>query len=140
MEIGEYFGTLQESFIIIWRKHLKANKNAVHVTLNEYYDDIVDALDGVIEGYMGLYGKVTNYTNTINGDNYDNPVDYLTELRKFTIAGREELIDNKDTELWGDIDTILSLIDSTLYKLKELTEFKSGSMTHLRDYFLESLK
>lgn len=137
MTIEEYFGTLQQSFVEIWKNHLQTGKYSDHKALNEYYDDIVDCVDGLIEAWQGINGKTGELKNTID-TKFDDPVPYLEELKKFTKEGREELIDKDDTELWSCTDDILKLIDSTLYKLKELKEDKG--MKSLRAYILESLK
>lgn len=137
MTIEEYFGTLQQSFVEIWKNHLQTGKYSDHKALNEYYDDIVDCVDGLIEAWQGINGKTGELKNTID-TKFDDPVPYLEELKKFTKKGREELIDKDDTELWSCTDDILKLIDSTLYKLKELKEDKG--MRSLKDYILESLK
>lgn len=137
MTIEEYFGTLQQSFVEIWKNHLQTGKYADHKALNEYYDDIVDCVDGLIEAWQGINGKTGELENTIS-TKFDDPVPYLEELKKFTKEGREELINKDDTELWSCTDDILKLIDSTLYKLKELKEEKTYKS--LKDYIYESLE
>lgn len=137
MTIEEYFGTLQQSFVEIWKNHLQAKKYSDHKALNEYYDEITDCVDGLIEAWQGINGKTGDLKNTIS-TKFDDPVPYLEELKKFTKEGREELISKDDTELWSCIDDILKLIDSTLYQLEELKEeriYKS-----LKDYILEQIQ
>lgn len=117
--IEEYFGTLQASMIESWKAHLKTNKYSKHVALNEFYDEIVDLVDTLIEDYMGLHGKIEDFKNVMSEDEMD-AIDYLEVLRSFTREGADEFI--KESELKSDVDAILSCIDSTLYKLKELKE------------------
>ena len=128
----EYFGTLQQSFTEIWKNHLQTGKYAAHKALNEYYDEIVEKVDKLIEDWMGIHGKVKDLTNTIT-TKFDDPVPYLEALKKFAKDGRKELIPEDDTELWSDVDDILGTIDSTLYKLKELSESEEPRMS-LSDY------
>lgn len=130
----EYFGTLQQSFVEIWKNHLQTGKYAAHKALNEYYDEIIEKVDKLIEDWMGIHGKVKDLKNTMSTD-FDNPIPYLEELKKFAKDGRKELIPEEDTELWSDVDDILGTIDSTLYKLKELKESKLS----LSDYLKEQL-
>lgn len=118
--IGEYFGTLQQSVVSTWREHLKTSKYSAHVALNDFYDEMPEKVDTLIEAYMGKYGKVQDYKNIMPEDL--DAIDYLTVLGKFAIAGRNEFINAEDTELWSDVDDILNLIDGTLYKLRELKE------------------
>ena len=136
MTIEEYFGTLQQSFVEIWKNHLQTGKYAAHKALNEYYDEITDCVDALIEAWQGINGKTGERKNTLD-TKFDEPIPYLEALKKFTKDGREELINKDDTELWSTIDDILNLIDSTLYKLKELKE--DNGIKSLKDYILETL-
>lgn len=134
--IEEFFGTLQQMSVEAWKEHLKTDKYSAHMALDEFYKEAPELVDTLIEDYMGIYGKIDNYKNVMTTEKV-SAIDYLKNLRVFVSDSREELIDEDDTELWSDIDEILSLIDSTLYKLKELKENKSKS---LKDFLLESLK
>lgn len=119
MTINEFFGTLQESVVMTWRKHLKTKKYSSHMALDEYYKEAPELIDALIEGWQGTHDKVEDYTNLLKGKDFDTAVDYLNELRKITKEGRE-LMDS--SELESDVDAILSLIDGVIYKLKELKE------------------
>lgn len=124
MKVEQFFGTLQQSIIDMWRAHLETNKYSSHMALNDYYDDMPELVDQLIEDYMGIHGRVFDYSSIINARDFESPVQYLTHLRRF-------IVDNKgmftESELLSDIDNILSLVDSTLYKLKELVE--NGNVT-----------
>lgn len=127
MKIEEFFGTLQESVVTTWRKHLKTKKYSNHMALDEYYKEAPELIDGLIEAWQGTHDKVENYEDLLKDKEFDTAVDYLKELRKITKEGRE-LMDS--SELESDVDSILSLIDSVIYKLKELQE----NGTNLVDY------
>lgn len=131
--IQEYFGTLQGSMVETWKEHLKTDKYSNHIALNDFYDDIVDLVDTLIEDYQGLYGVVEGLENIMSTDEI-GAIEYLEELRQFTKDGCADLIKDEDTELKSDVDAILSCIDSTLYKLKELKEGLS-----LKSYLLEAM-
>lgn len=131
----EYFGTIQQSFVEVWKNHLETSKYSDHKALNDYYDDIVDAVDKLIEDYQGIYGKLGDLKNTMD-TKIDDPIGYLSDLKKFVKTGRNDLIKEDDTEIWSDIDEVLSIIDSTLYKLKELGENQHRSLKH---YLKESM-
>lgn len=136
MTIEYYFGTLQQSSVEAWKEHLKTDKYSKHKALNEFYDEIVELVDTLIEDYIGIYGKPKDFKNQMMPDD-SGVIKYLENLRLFVLDGREELIDKKDTELWSDIDAILSLIDKTLYQLKEL---KESSFKSLVEFINESLR
>lgn len=130
--IEEYLGTLQSAMKETWKSHLKTNKYSKHIALNEFYDDVVDLVDDLIEEYQGLHGVVKDLKNVLTTDKMDAR-DYLQELREMTESGKDLF---EEDELKSDIDSILSLIDKTLYKLNELTESKMKSLV---DYLTESL-
>lgn len=134
--IEQYFGTLQQSTVEAWRKHLKVSKKSQHETLNDFYEDIVDVVDKLIEDYMSIHGKVENYENLLSEKDMD-ALKYLETLRVFTREGADELFDEDDTELFSDVDNILSVMDTAIYKLKELEESKSYK--DLKDFINEQL-
>lgn len=119
MTVEEFFGTLQESVVMTWRKHLKTKKYSNHMALDEYYKEAPELIDALIEGWQGTHDKIEKYENLLKDKEFDTAVDYLTELRKITKEGRK-LMDS--SELESDTDSILSLIDGVIYKLKELKE------------------
>ncbi len=117
MTIEQLFGTLQQSIVDIWQAHLKADKHSTHVVLDEYYKDMPELIDTLIENYMGRYGKVLSYENTLNVGSFTSPAEYLSALRNLVGEFRSKIT---ASELQSDIDAILSFIDSTVYKLREL--------------------
>lgn len=131
--IEEYLGTLQAAMTESWKSHLKTNKYSKHIALNEFYDDVVDLVDDLIEEYQGLHGVVKDLKNVLTTDKMDVR-DYLKELREMTEDGKKLF---EEDELKSDIDAILSLIDKTLYKLNELTE--NTSFRSLADFLNECL-
>lgn len=129
MTIAEFFGTLQESITAEWRKHLQTDKYSKHMALDDFYKDMPEKVDALIEAYQADNEVVKDYKNILKDDL--NALEYLQELKKITKEGRELL---KSSELESLTDDILSLIDSTIYKLKHLKESMS-----LSDYLNESL-
>lgn len=134
MTIEELFGTLQQSVIAGWRKHLKTYKYSKHMALDEFYNEMPEKVDALIEAWMGANGKkVNSFTNIITSKNMGTLV-YLKELRKVVKQGYALM--NGEPELEALMDDIVELIDSTLYKVKELSE---SSMVDLKDFINESL-
>lgn len=133
MTIEELFGTLQQAVVSSWRKHLRAAKYSKHEALNDFYEEMPELVDKLIEDWMGANGrKIKEYTNIIQSKNM-NTLKYLTELRRITKQGY--VLMNGEKELEADLDSIVALIDTTLYKVKELSENRIG----LTDYLNESL-
>ena len=126
LTIGEFFGTLMESIQIAWRYHLNATKHSTHVILEEYYSDAQDMIDTIIECYQSRFGIINNteYANRIC-DFDKSCLCYLQELRWFVENGKSVLPEiNCSSEILSEIDTLITKIDTTIYKLKNLTESK----------------
>lgn len=141
MTVEELFGTLQQSVVSAWRKHLKAYKYSDHMALDEFYDEMPEKVDDLIEAWMGVNGKkLKNYTNILNSSNMGT-LKYLHELRRLVKQGYPLM--NGEPELEAKLDDILELIDSTLYKIKELggenTNESKYKMKDLKDFINESL-
>jgi hypothetical protein len=135
--IEEFFGTLQQATVEAWKEHLKTDKYSKHIALNEFYEDIVELVDTLIEDYMGIYGKVSDYKNIMTTEKI-GAVEYLESLREMCKEAADDLFDDdNDSELLSDVDNILSLIDSTLYKLKELKE--NSGIRSLTNFIQECL-
>lgn len=136
MTIEDLFGTLQQSIIIVWRYHLNTNNMDKHTILNDYYEDMPELVDSLIETWMGVQGRKVHIFNNILTDKYDNPIDFLKKLREIGKQGYFLL--KNENELVSKLDDVMGLIDSTLYKLQELTEkmhYKS-----LSDFLQESVE
>lgn len=134
MTIEELFGTLQQSVVSTWRKHLRTAKYSKHMALNDFYEDMPEKVDALIEAWMGVNGrKIKSYDNILQSKNM-NTLTYLKELRKVVKQGYALM--NGEAELEAKLDDIVELIDSTLYKVKELSE---SGVVNLKDFINESL-
>lgn len=133
--IGELFGTLQQSVVAEWRKHLQTGKYSKHMALDEFYKDMPEAVDDLIEAYQGHNSvKVEDYKNIIDAREYD-ALGYLEALHDMIHESKYLL---EGSELLSLLDECLSIIDSTMYKLRELTENMS-SIPSLKSYIKEQL-
>ena len=134
MTIEELFGTLQMSVVSGWRKHLRSAKYGKHQAMGEFYEEMPEKVDALIEAWMGAHGKkVGNFVNIISSANL-NTLSYLKELKHVCKSGYSLMNDNE--ELKSLLDDIVNLINSTLYKVKELSESR---MIDLKDFIAEAL-
>lgn len=138
MTIEELFGTLQQSVVGAWRKHLRTSKYAKHMALDELYTEMPEKVDDLIEAWMGVNGrKPKQFDNLLKSKNM-NTLDYLKSLKRVVKDGYELM--NGENELEALLDDIAELIDSTLYKVKELNENKTKKhMKNLKEFLNESL-
>lgn len=131
MTAGEFFGTLQDSVTKEWREHLKANKNSTHEILDEFYKEMPEKIDALIEAWQADNEVITDYKNVLS-DNLD-AIQFLQALKEHVKTGRAELLHGQ-TELESLADDILSQIDSTLYKLKHLSESRKSLAEYVKLY------
>lgn len=116
---SEFFGKLFQIRDQIHIDHLRTTglgSFAAHKALNEFYDEILDLTDGLIESYQGKYGIIDI---TIPSASKTEPIKTLEELAKLIDGGS---IYNLFKETWiqNQLDEISQLTYQTLYKLKNL--------------------
>jgi len=98
------------------REHLKTKSFSEHMALGSFYDEIVDLADSFAESYQGftgqLIGDIPYYSNEKSG----GPVVMLKNLRKLVKESQKNVSMN-ESSLSNIVDEIISLFDSTIYKL-----------------------
>ena len=134
--IQEYLGSLQQTVITSWRKHLKSTKHDEHIILNDFYDDMLDAVDELTEAYMAQNGKVEGYVNLFKDTKKLPAYDYVKTIYDFTKENRDLVGD--ETEIQGLVDDILTVCDTAMYKLKELVG--ESQMIDLADFINEAME
>ena len=116
--VGEFIGTLLHSATITHFMHLQVTgegSNAKHMALAAYYDGIVDLADGLAEVIQGCESAIITGYPKMFANVSGEPLPYLQSLKQFVEINRESVSDESNVQ--NEIDTILSLIDSTIYKL-----------------------
>ena len=96
--------------------HLKTRSYAVHMALHGFYDEIVDLADAFAETYQGCVGLIEDYPTR-----YTMPATaeaMLSDLYDWIEDNREGISD--ESHLQALIDDILTLVESTKYKLRFL--------------------
>lgn len=118
--MGQFISTLFASRTQAHIFHLQTNSFAIHKALNEYYDEIIGIVDGLAESVQGKYGIITGYSNVdlMEGNNCDDVIKYFTALDLYVERARQTM--PQDSYIQNQIDEIVALISSTLYKLKFL--------------------
>ena len=96
--------------------HWSTDSFSKHMALGTYYDEVVSLVDDLVEAYMGCYSKITTFPSVYHQPK--EPVKYLESLKNFVDDARKDL--PQETQLQNIVDEIAQLIDSTLYKLKNL--------------------
>jgi hypothetical protein len=91
---------------------------AAHKALNEYYDEIIDLADGIVESFQGRYGIITGYKSEGQWLENSEFVKYFEALCMYVEKNRVSLV--QDSYIQNQIDEVVTLIESTKYKLVNL--------------------
>jgi hypothetical protein len=118
--VGQFVSTLFASRTQAHVFHLQTDSFAAHSALNAYYDEIVGITDGIVESYQGKYGIVSGYGNIALQEfqNCEGVISYFETLCMYVEKSRQVL--PQDTYIQNQIDEVVALINSTIYKLRFL--------------------
>ena len=121
--IGQFVSTLFASRTQAHVFHLQITGEgsfAAHSALNAYYDEIVGITDGIVESYQGKYGIITGYGNIALQEfqNCEGVIAYFEMLCMYVEKSRQMIC--QDSYIQNQIDEVVALINSTLYKLRFL--------------------
>jgi DNA-binding ferritin-like protein len=92
--------------------------HSAHLALGEYYDSIVGLIDGLVETYQGKEGLIQlSGIGTLDKNNdIKNIIKYFETLCGM-VARLRQNPKLKDSWIQNDIDTVVSLMYRTKYKL-----------------------
>ena len=94
---------------------------ATHKALQEYYEEIIELIDGLVESYQGKNGLIEfqEVEGIDNNASHENIIKYFEKLAAALdkLRADESL---QDTYIQNQIDGVAELIYSTLYKLENL--------------------
>lgn len=89
------------------------------MALNTFYEEIVDHADGIAEQWQGENEKLLDIP-TLAAKDATDPLKYMKETLKWIENNRYEAFDKTDTSIQNDIDNVVKLFRSTIYKLRFL--------------------
>jgi hypothetical protein len=98
-------------------QHWQTRNYATHKALKKYYEAIPDLVDSLAESYMGRNGLLGDFDEEFELEK--NPVKYFKALQKYVDENRKHLPNDK--ELQNIVDEVLNLINTTIYKLENLS-------------------
>lgn len=96
--------------------HWKTKSYAEHKALNEFYDAILDLIDGFVEQYQGYYNKRMAITRS-EDDGKASPREVLEYQAEWIEMKRYSICEKDETALQNTIDEILRQYQHTLYML-----------------------
>jgi hypothetical protein len=130
-KVEELFGTLQQSVVATWRKHLKTTSYSKHMALDEFYDEMPEKVDKLIEDYIAEHENIEEYINILDSKPMD-ALEYLETLKALCEEGREKFLAGSSA-LESDMDDILGFIDGIIYKVRQLKEGLVSLSSYLKE-------
>ena len=119
--IGRLIGTMFLAREYAHRAHLRVTgpgSFAKHSALGEFYTEIIDNADSIVEAYQGRHGIID--IPYLDMPEEEDPVKVLEQLLDDIEKLRYDAVDKKDTAIQNLIDTAVETFLSTLYKLRHL--------------------
>jgi len=117
MQFVEFISQLHDSKqqSIVW--HHQTTSYSEHKALNNYYDEIVEKIDELVESVSGIYGRPVGYSvETLqNYTGHQQLVSYFKSLYDFVQRERKTIY--QDTWIQNQVDEIAQLIAQTSYLL-----------------------
>ena len=96
--------------------HLLTSSYAQHIALGGFYDGVIPIADSFAENLMGRFGRFEGFPNVKESSN--DPLQIMGNLTKWVDSNRMAF--EGISELQNIIDELLSLTNSTAYKIREL--------------------
>lgn len=119
MKISDFIGLMFLARDVTHSVHLNTRSYAKHKALQEFYEEIVDLADGLAESYQGRHGLIGPIT-LHSAKKASNVIEFLQSQLAEIEKERYDVVDKSDTALQNQIDAIVELYLSTLYKLRFL--------------------
>jgi DNA-binding ferritin-like protein len=115
--ISTLMASRQQAHVFHWQAE-GPGSYAAHIALGQYYDEIVELFDGLVESFQGRYGIQRGYTSPASFKEDGQAVLYFDALSKYVETIRTKI--PQDSYIQNEVDTVVKLIESTKYKLKFL--------------------
>ncbi len=97
--------------------HWQTESYAAHVALGEFYSEMPDLVDAVVEAYQGKNNVIlANFSPSMSNYEEMQPLQYIEYLSQELTEGRA--LFREDAEIQNLVDAIADLIDTTIYKLR----------------------
>lgn len=94
--------------------HLQSKSFSEHMALGAYYTVVDKHVDALVEAYQGMHDLIMNYPLQNDFQAGMSALEYMRYLRRGVVEGRKSF---PETELQNILDTIVEMIDRTIYKI-----------------------
>lgn len=116
--IEELAGRVFTARDVAHREHWRTGSFAAHMALGDFYDDVIEAVDSLVEAYQGEFGKIGPFDARM-----DKMVPDIVKHLKADLAwiadNRDEIAD-ENSSIENEIDSLLAVYQTAIYKLVNL--------------------
>lgn len=95
--------------------HWKTTSYAEHKALNEFYDEVLELIDGFVEQYQGYYNKRMDIS--LSSDQPGEIRKLLDSQVEWIEKNRYDICEKDETPLQNTIDEIVRVYQHTFYLL-----------------------
>lgn len=93
---------------------------ARHMALGEFYDELIEQLDDIVEAYQGAFGKLVGPVNLAAQDTHGDILEMLSSECNWATENREAIADGSPA-IENMLDELSGLYLKTIYKLRFLS-------------------
>ena len=97
--------------------HLDTKSYAEHKALDQFYTELLDLIDSLLETYLGK-GKSVDFGKirmTFNPYKREAMIEYFKKLARYVARAKKSMDGTNDGDIANIMDEILALINKTLY-------------------------
>lgn len=116
---GKFIGVLFLARTIAHQMHLGTDSFSKHDALEKFYENIVGLADDIAEQWQGEYDELLEIPVLAAKDSSDE-IKYFKTTLKWIQDNRCTAFEEEDSSIQNDIDAVVKLFRSTIYKLKRL--------------------
>lgn len=98
-------------------RHLTSRSYSEHMALGEFYEAIIDAVDSLVECYIGQFGQIEELPSVVH-DSTDL-IEFLREESDWIEVSRDEIA-NDSAAIGNLIDNVTAIYLRAIYKLENL--------------------
>jgi uncharacterized membrane protein len=113
--ITELEAYVEADRITAHRHHWLAKTKAEHQALNDFYDDVIEALDTLVENYIGLFAPFAFVAPVV--EEVTDIKKHLTARGDWIEANRELIAQGSDS-LGALVDNLVTVYTHTVYMLR----------------------
>ena len=116
---ADFIGSLFLARDVTHSVHLNTRSFSKHMALGAFYDEIVELADSLAEQYQGEYGLI-GPISLMSAKKTTNIVEFLEDQLADLQKARYVAFEKDDTAIQNEVDNIVKLYRTTLYKLRFL--------------------